>query len=316
MKNGRILITGGAGFIGSHLVDALLKLNWEITVLDNCSSGNKICPKEIPNIHFIEGDVRDYNTVNRAAKDCNAIIHFAALVGVDNVIEKKSDTIEIETIGTQNIGKVAKKYGVEKIIYASSSAVYGKGNNGINKEENELQLINAYAIAKRLNELYLHSLTLENGISTNSLRFFNVYGTRQDNRMVVPIFFEKAIQQKPIEVFGDGSQTRDFTHVDDVTKAIIALLDKNSVNGIFNISRGIETPVIELAKLIKEITKSKSEIKLLKFPAKRNPYKVNRRVGCTEKLFEYTNVKPNILLEEGLKNLYSEISKNMRNASH
>ena len=311
MKNRKILITGGAGFIGSYLVDTLLDLNWQITVLDNLSMGNKICPHALQKIQFINGDVRDLDTVMHAAKGADAIIHFAAIVGVDQVINRQSDTLEIETMGTYNIVNAAKEFGTKKIIYASSSAVYGKGNNGMNKEDNELHLENGYAVAKRLNELYLNALTKEEGISTNSLRFFNVYGKRQDNRMVVPRFFEQAMTNEPIEVFGDGRQTRDFTHVSDVIKIVTTLLHDTSTNGIFNVSRGIETPIGQLAQMIKGVTRSNSEIKLLDFPKKRHAYKVNKRVGCTEKIYQSINLKPNILLEDGLKTYFAELTKSL-----
>ena len=311
MKNGKILITGGAGFIGSYLVDALLKSNWEVTVLDNLTMGNKICPHALQKIQFINGDVRDLQVVLNAAKNADAIIHFAAVVGVDEVINRRSDTIEIETIGTYNIVEAAKRNRTPKIIYASSSAVYGKGKTDINREENELHLENAYAVAKRLNELYLNSFTKEEGVSTNSLRFFNVYGQRQDNRMVIPRFFEQAMTKQPIQVFGDGTQTRDFTHIDDVINVITTLLFEHSVNGIFNVSRGIETSVLELAQMIKKITSSNSEIRLLNFPQKRNPYKVNKRVGCPDKLFQHIGKKPSIVLNEGLKQYYTELTKRL-----
>lgn len=315
MTNKKILITGGAGFIGSYLVDSLLNSRWQITVLDNLSMGNKICPHSFQKIQFIQGDVRDLDTVMHAAQNVDIIIHFAAIVGVDEVINRESATIEIETIGTHNIVKAAKNFGSKKIIYASSSAVYGKGNQGISKEENDLHLENGYAIAKRLNELYLNALTKEEGISTNSLRFFNVYGVRQDDRMVVPRFFQQAMTNEPIEVFGNGEQTRDFTHVSDVIKIITNLIQNPNINGIYNVSRGIETPIVQLAQMIKEVTRSNSEIALLYFPKKRNAYKVNKRVGCTEKIYQHINLKPEILLEEGLKTYFAELTKSLGSTS-
>ncbi|MFK7774276.1 MAG: NAD-dependent epimerase/dehydratase family protein [Saprospiraceae bacterium] len=315
MENGKVLITGGAGFIGSHLVDALLGQNWEVSVLDNCSAGDKICPLALKNIQFIKGDVRDLNLVLRAAENCDAIIHLAAVVGVDAVIARQTETIETETIGTQNIVKAAKLNRVKKIIYSSSSAVYGKVRDRFNREDDSLDLVNAYAVAKRLNEQYLGSLTLEEGISTNCLRFFNVYGGRQDSRMVVPRFFEQAINNQPIEVFGDGNQTRDFTHIDDVVEAITTLLSSHSVNGVFNISRGIETTIQELAELIKKVTNSDSKISNLIFPIKRKLFKVDRRVGSAEKLFKHIGTKPSIFLQEGLETYFSKMINRIENST-
>ncbi len=315
MENREILITGGAGFIGSHLVETFLQKKWKISVLDNCSAGNKLCSETIKKIQFFKGDVRNLDLVYQAAKNCDTIIHLAAVVGVDEVINRQTETLEVETIGTQNIVKAAKLFGVKKIIYSSSSAVYKNAKNDKCREDDNLDLVNAYAVVKRLNELYLNSLTLENGISTNSLRFFNIYGKRQDSRMVVPLFFEQAMQNKPIEVFGNGQQTRDFTHIDDVVNAILHLMDNHSINGIFNISRGIETTILDLAKIIKRISKSKSSIELLDFPKKRKAYKVNRRVGSADKLEKAVGSKPEIKLEDGLKRCFEDLTHQIPSAA-
>ena len=300
MQKKRILITGGAGFIGSHLVQHLLNQNWEVVVLDNCCVGNKLCPETLAKIEFVQADIRNYEVVLAASKNCQAIVHFAALVGVDEVICQPIDTIEIEVVGTQNIGKAARANNIQKIIYASSSAVYKNTLNEMSNETDQLHLVNDYAIAKRLNEVYLQSITTETGIPTNSLRFFNIYGMRQDSRMVIPRFFEQAFNDEPILVFGDGQQTRDFTHVNDVISSISRLLVHQSVSGIFNIARGRETTILELAETIKRVTQSKSKIQLLDFPEKRLDYKVNKRVGNPEKLFKNIGFRPSITLENGL----------------
>lgn len=309
METKKVLVTGGAGFIGSYLVDAFLEKNWEISVLDNCTAGNKICPQQIEKVQFLKGDIRNPKTVLEAAENCDVIIHLAAVVGVDEVIQRPVETIEIETIGTKNIAQAAKIFGIKKIIYASSSAVY-KNTKGDRCQENDpLELANAYSIAKRLNELYLEALTKQNNISTNSLRFFNVYGGRQDRRMVVSRFFEQALNNEPIEVFGTGKQTRDFTHVSDVVKAVFKLANTHNINGTFNIARGKETNILNLAKMIKSLTGSTSEIQLLPFPKIRKDYKVKKRVGCSEKLFRAIGVKPKVKLIDGLELCYEEATK-------
>lgn len=300
MHKKRILVTGGAGFIGSHLVQHLLTQNWEVVVLDNCCVGNKLSRETLAKIEFIQADICNYEVVLAASKNCQAIVHFAALVGVDEVICQPIDTIEIEVVGTQNIGKAARVNNIQKIVYASSSAVYKNTLNEMSNETDQLHLVNDYAIAKRLNEVYLQSITTETGMPTNSLRFFNVYGMRQDSRMVIPRFFEQAFNDEPILVFGDGQQTRDFTHVNDVVSSISRLLIHQPVSGIFNIARGRETTVLELAETIKRVTQSNSKIQLLDFPEKRLDYKVNKRVGNPEKLFKSIGFRPSITLENGL----------------
>ncbi len=302
-----MLITGGAGFIGSHLVSYFLEQGWEVVVLDNCCAGNKLTPDILSKIDFFQVDIRDADAVLRASKGCAIIIHLAALVGVDEVIAQPLDTIEIEVQGSQNVGRAAIINKVQHIIYTSSSAVYKNTLQDKSRENDPLHLVNDYAVAKRINEVYLQALTKEKGITTNSLRLFNVYGKHQDTRMVIPRFFDAAWHGQAIQVFGDGQQTRDFTHVNEVAQAMDKLLQLHSLSGIFNVSRGKETSILELAQLIKKITQSKAAIQLLDFPKKRLDYKVNKRVGSPEKLLEHTGFRPIIALEEGLKLLAQEL---------
>jgi len=309
MSLGKILITGGAGFIGSHLAENLMLEGAEIVVLDNLSMGNKMSFPNSDNISFIKGDVRDLSTVLAASKGCDRIVHLAAIVGVEKVIEQAFDMVEVETIGTFNIAHAAIQNNIKKVLYSSSSAVYHKVYSELSKETDPLGLINTYAVAKRLNEKYLEALTKEHGISTNSMRFFNVYGGRQDERMVVPRFFNQAMSNKPIEIFGKGSQTRDFTYIDDVIVGIKALLFNDSVSGVFNISRGVETTIADLAILIKETTNSDSEIRLLDFPKSRVSFKVDRRIGSAEKLLEFTGYKPHTFLNDGLEKYFETLAQ-------
>lgn len=296
----KILITGGAGFIGSHLVEGLCD-DYDVIVLDNCIAGNKIHPIALSKVNFIRGDVRNYPTVLEASQGCEAIIHLAAVVGVDAVIENRIETIEVEALGSQNIGRAARANGIKRVIYSSSSSVYKNTISDMSFENDKLDLVNDYAVAKRLNELYFCSLHQETDISCLSFRFFNVYGLNQDNRMVIPRFFQQAFSGKSIEVFGDGMQTRDFTYVDDVTHSIRMLLEDHSISGIFNIARGVETTILELARQIKKVANSTSQIELLDFPIKRKSYKVERRIGSPNKLFEHTKFKPVVSLHDGLQ---------------
>lgn len=303
MDKKRILVTGGAGFIGSHLVEYLIDHNYSVTVLDNCLNGCKIPDNIISKIHFIHGDVRSYETVKKAVQQVEYIIHLAAMVGVEDVINQPMETIEIETLGTLNIVQAASEYGIKKIIYASSSAVY-KNTLGESSQENDpLFLVNGYAVAKRTNELYLQALMAEKGISTISLRFFNVYGAHQDERMVIPRFINQAINNQAINVFGDGSQIRDFTIIDDVLESIHQLLFHPTANGVFNVAGGNGVSIKTLAYMIKKITNSSSIINFLDFPINRLAYKVQKRIGNSNKLFETIGFKPNCSVEEGLKKI-------------
>jgi len=310
----KVLVTGGAGFIGSHLTTTLLSLGWNVSVLDNFSAVNKLSDYTISKIDLIEGDVRHAELVNRAAEGCSVIVHLAAVVGVDEVIKRNMEMVETETIGTYNVIKAAIDNNIEKIIYASSSAVYAEVEGVASKETDLPGPVSTYAVAKRLNEKYLESVTQKHGIATNSLRFFNVYGKGQDARMVLPRFFENAMLDQPIKVFGDGRQTRDFTHVDDVVKAISKLAFAKKLSGTFNISRGVETSIVELAKHIKRLCVSNSRIELLSFPEDRLSFKVDRRVGCSENLLDKIGFKPGIELERGLQQYLESLRKPLQHA--
>jgi len=312
MEKKKILVTGGAGFIGSHVVYKMLKAGYAVNILDNFSTGKRTNIPINEWVTLFEGNIRNPSVVDKAVRGCSIIIHLAAIVGVEEVIAQPLHTVEVETIGTYNIVQAAKKYEVKKILYASSSAVYKTvGNELGSRESDDLGLISTYAIAKRLNERYLSALTKTDDISVNCLRFFNIYGERQDTRMVIPRFFDQAINQQPIEVFGCGSQTRDFTAVCDVTEAIYQLIKRTTLNGTFNISRGQETTIAQLATLIKNVTGSSSEIVMLGHPCARETFRVNRRIGNNGKLFAATGFRPEIQLMEGLK-IYFEKEQEVR----
>jgi len=306
MSKHKILITGGAGFIGSHLVKFLVENSYEVTVLDRCINGCKIDEYLLSRIQFIRGDVRDFSLVRDAMRGCHSVIHLAALVGVEEVQQKQMETIETELIGTQNIVKSALEEGVEKIVYTSSSAVYKDTIGESSRESDRLCLANDYAVAKRMNELYLQALTAEKDIQTVSLRLFNVYGEGQDERMVIPRFFQRALNNEPIVVFGDGSQTRDFTIIDDVSRAIFLILKDPYINGIFNIANGVELTIKDLAFMIKKITKSSSSIEFRPFPKERIDYKVKKRIGNTDKLFNTIGFRPSFSPLLGLEKCFLE----------
>lgn len=300
----KILITGGAGFIGSNLAKRLVNDGHEVVVLDNLLRGNKLDKETFEAVEFIKGDVRDFKTVRKASKNCDLIFHFAAVLGVDIVADHPVETMDVEVIGTRNIVNAAEENNIKKIMYASTSGIYG--HSAIESALTEEVLVDphtSYAMAKRYNEIYLASHFEERGLNAISLRFFNVYGWNQDNRMVVPRFFEQAMDGRRLTVFGSGKQTRDFTHIDDTVEACVRLMDISGCH-IVNIANEAEWCILDLAKEIKEITNSESEIDFIEAPKKRYDYEVERRVGSSEKLFGLTNFKPEITLQEGLKNIY------------
>ena len=303
-KKMKVLITGGAGFIGSHLTAYLANKGAEVVVLDNLLRGNKIETDILEKITLIQGDVRDQDLVIKLAENCDYIYHLAAILGVDIVADNPVETMETEVEGTKNVVYAALKHDVKKVIYASTSGVYG--HSAIEKSVDEEIMIDprtSYAMAKRYNEIYLKAVYEEKGLESISLRFFNVYGPRQDDRMVIPRFFEQALKNEPITVFGSGKQTRDFTSVEETIISLVKLTDVSKGAEIFNIANETEMNILELANHIKEITQSSSEIKLIESPANRYDYEVERRVGSSEKLFMAIGFKPNTDIRIGLKNL-------------
>lgn len=300
----KILITGGAGFIGSNLAKRLVDDQHEVVVLDSLLRGNKLDKETFEKVTFIHGDVRDLDTVTKASQGCDLIFHFAAVLGVDIVADNPVETMDVEVIGTRNVVYAAEVNNIKRIMYASTSGIYG--HSAIENALTEEVLVDprtSYAMAKRYNEIYLASHYEEKGLNVVSLRFFNVYGWNQDNRMVVPRFFEQAIAGERITVFGSGKQTRDFTFIDDTVESCISLMNMKGCH-IVNIANEAEWSILDLAEQIKEITNSDSEISFIDAPKKRYDYEVERRVGSSSKLLKLTNYKPDTALNDGLRKIY------------
>jgi UDP-glucose 4-epimerase len=297
----KVLVTGGAGFIGSNLVDGLLARGLEVVVLDSFLRGNKLPQETVGRIQLIEGDVRDEETVLDAASGCRWIFHLAAYLGVDVVADNPVDTMETEALGMRNIARAAILTGCEKIVYASTSGVYGKA--AIEKavdEEFEVSPSSSYSIAKRYNEIYLRSLWQQKKLQSFSLRYFNVYGPRQDNRMVIPRFVESALAGKPLTVFGKGGQSRDFTYVDDVVEATIRVAEMGKGCEILNVARGTDTSVLELARKIVAVSGSTAPINCIEPPPGRYDFEVERRCGSSAKMRQMIGIGLPTSLEEGL----------------
>ena len=301
----KILITGGAGFIGSNLAKKLVDNGNKVVVLDSLLRGNKLEKDTFEKITFIKGDVRDLETVKKASLGCDIIFHFAAVLGVDIVADNPVETMDVEVIGTRNVVMAAEVNNIKKIMYASTSGIYG--HSAIGNALTEEVLVDprtSYAMAKRYNEIYLASNHEEKGIDVISLRFFNVYGWNQDTRMVIPLFFEQGRKNANITVFGNGRQTRDFTHIDDTVEACIRLIDVKGCH-IINIANETEWCIEDVEYQIKSITKSDSKISYIEAPKKRYDYEVERRVGSSEKLEELTSYKPETGLSEGLNKIFN-----------
>ncbi|NOU35969.1 MAG: SDR family oxidoreductase [Kiritimatiellaceae bacterium] len=220
----KYLVTGGAGFIGSHIVDALLERGHEVVVLDNLSSGHKENLSGVwTKISFIEGDVRDADTCIKAAAGCDGIFHEAALVSVPDSVNRPRDNHDINITGTLNILEAARQQKVKRVVFASSAAIYGDNPELPKREDMLPEPKSPYALAKLTGEYYLKVYAECFGIETVALRYFNVFGLRQDPSSmysgVISIFSERVKKGLPITIYGDGEQTRDFVNVRDVVSA-------------------------------------------------------------------------------------------------
>ena len=247
----KILVTGGAGFIGSHISEYLVQRGDDVTVLDNLHTGRKENLAKINDkINFVNGDIRDYKLLEELVNNTTGVFHEAALASVQDSFNMKDEYVDVNVNGTENILKLGKEYGF-KIVYASSSSVYGNPNTIPVKETDERKPINPYAQTK-LDDEYLAKKYSEMGVSVIGLRYFNVFGPRQSKEYagVIKLFLEKIKQEISPKINGDGLQTRDFVHIDDVVKANILAMDSNIKHEFFNVGTGNSISILDLANVV------------------------------------------------------------------
>lgn len=259
----RVLITGGAGFIGSHLA-RYWSDRAEVIVLDNLRTGFRKNLEGVK-VKLVEGDIRDMQQVSICMKGVDVVFHLAAMVSVPESVESPADCVQNNVLGTLNLLHAAADEGVQRFIFASSAAVYGN-NPEMPKTENMLpQPKSPYAVTKLDGEHYLDFFRDHHGLSTASLRFFNVFGPGQNPggpyASAVPVFITRALRNEPITIFGDGLQTRDFIYVSDIVSALSFLAGAKDATGIFNAGYGKSTRIDELATWVKAQTQSSSEIR-------------------------------------------------------
>ncbi|MFH1540660.1 MAG: SDR family oxidoreductase [Elusimicrobiota bacterium] len=253
----KVLVTGGAGFIGSHIVEQLLKMKMNVIVLDNFCTGKKenlnFSPSSSPSsLEIVKGDIRDEKMVAKVMKGVDFVFHEAALRSVPRSIDDPISTNNVNITGTLNLLIAAKNEKVKRFIYASSSSVYGDTKELPKKELQKPQPISPYAVSKLTGEYYCQVFSKTFGLETVSLRYFNVFGPRQDPEskyaVVVPIFIYCGLKNKPFEVHSDGKQSRDFTYIDNVVSAnILSLTAKNVSGKVFNIACNKKHSILEIA---------------------------------------------------------------------
>lgn len=256
-----VLITGGAGFIGSHIAEHFAQRGAEVRVLDNLRSG---FTRNLDGLacRFIEGSVTDRAAVKEAVRGVDYVFHLAAMVSVPESMHKPIECVEINTQGTLVVLEEAARAGVKKLCLSSSAATYGD-NPVLPKVETMLpEPKSPYAVTKLDGEYYCRMFAEEGWLKTGSMRYFNVFGPRQDPKSqyaaAVPIFIEKALKHEPITIFGDGGQTRDFVYVKDVVAANVFVAERPDVTGVYNVAYGNSVTIKALAEMIIELTSSRS----------------------------------------------------------
>ncbi|MBB3104167.1 NAD-dependent epimerase/dehydratase family protein [Azomonas macrocytogenes] len=259
MTDSPVLITGGAGFIGSNLVDALLARGVAVRVLDNLSTGKQGNLPRNPRLELIVGDVADPGCVRKAVRGCRAVVHLAAVASVQASVNDPVGTHKSNLIGTLNLCEAMREAGVHRVVYASSAAVYGNNGEGESiGEDTPKAPLTPYAADKLASEHYLDFYRRQHGLEPVIFRFFNVYGPRQDPSSpysgVISIFTERARQGLPITVFGDGEQTRDFIYIGDLVDVLVRALMAGQVeSGAMNVGLNRATTLNQLLVIIQDL---------------------------------------------------------------
>ena len=265
-KEKRVLVTGGAGFIGSHVVDRLVHEGYAVRVLDDLSSGklaNIQAHLDSGAAEFVKGDIRDQETVKEAVKGVCGVVHLAAQISVSRSVEDPDFTFDVNVAGTENLLAASAEAGVGHFVFASSCAVYGEPQSLPVSEDTAAAPISPYAETKLLGERLCLGFSHQKRLRTVVLRFFNVYGPRQamnDYSGVITIFLENAKANQPLLIYGDGLQTRDFVYVADVAAAIYSALTCSVDGEVFNIGTGHAASINQLAEAIKALTGSASPV--------------------------------------------------------
>ena len=299
----KCLVTGGAGFIGSNLVERLVDASVQVKVLDNLSSGflQNLEPFQ-EHIYFKEGDVRDMATLEEIMVDVEVVFHQAALVSVPQSIEDPIETAMVNDLGTLNVLEAARHSGVRRVVFASSCAVYGDLPQLPKREEMETKPLSPYAASKLHGETYARLYGDLYGIETVCLRYFNVYGPRQDPGSpysgVISIFMDKAARGESPTIYGDGKQYRDFVYVVDVVQANLLAAQRENISGVvINLGTGKSVTVNNLWKNISELAGVRDEPKR----ADSRPGDIRQSVAEISRAQELLDFEPRYTLEEGLR---------------
>jgi len=304
-----VLVTGGAGFIGSHLVDFLVNKDYEVTILDNLSTGNVSNLKQAfmkDRVTFVQGDVRDFVTVSKCVREKDAVIHLAALTSIPSSMENETETFDVNTKGTLNVLKACESSRVTKFIFASSCAVYGEPNSIPTNEDHPIRPSSPYASSKAMAERLCQEFASHRSLNTISFRLFNVYGPRQNHGAVIREFIDKVEQGEAPVVFGNGEQTRDFVFIDDVVRAISLGLQSNGLGMHYNLGSGQRICINELLRQIGIIHEEDSVDAAYQPPRKGD---VRHSQADITRIREELSFEPSVNLDKGLHLMVQSLAK-------
>ncbi|GER79828.1 MAG: SDR family oxidoreductase [Anaerolineales bacterium] len=295
-----VLVTGGAGFIGSHIVRGLLERGDRVRVLDNFSTGKRGSLDGL-DVEIVEADLRDASRLTEACRGVETVFHQAAFVSVPQSMQEPLDCFDVNVTGTASLLEAARKHGVKRVVFASSAAVYGDSDAYPLSEETPLRPLSPYASSKRVDEIYGQLYTASFGVEVVGLRYFNVYGPRQrpDSQYAaaVPIFIRRLLDNKPVTIFGDGGQTRDLIFVGDVVRAnFVAAAHPSAPGGVFNICTGNETRILDLVEILQDLFPSAPAPE---FAAPRAG-DIYRSIGSPQKAAETIGFRAEVSLTDGL----------------
>lgn len=290
------IVFGGAGFIGSNIVDQLLAMGHEVTVFDNFSEGRKEnLTVGHPNLEIIKGDVRDRALVERACDHKKWVFHLAAMSRIQPSLEDPTYTFDQNVMGTINVLEGARRAGASRVIYSASSSAYGRKNKPPHNEDMPTDCLNPYSYSKRMGEEICKMYNDVYGLSTVSLRYFNVYGPKHQESgqyaTVIAIFMKQKRHGKPMTIVGDGTKRRDFTFISDIVDANILAAMNKDVTGVFNIGTGKNYSINEVAKLIEGDTVNIED----------RPFEAFSTLADNMKAKEQLGWEPKVNLEQGLK---------------
>jgi len=299
----KCLVTGGAGFIGSHIVDALVKRGENVRVFDNLSTGHlENIPKTSPRVEFVQGDLREKKDIERAVQGVEVVFHQAALRSVPRSIDDPNATNAVNIDGTLGLLMAARQAGVKRLVYASSSSVFGDQKTFPQVETMRTAPLSPYAVSKLAGELYSIVFSRTFGLETVSLRYFNVFGPRQHPESqyaaVIPKFMQCAWLRRPLEVHSDGKQSRDFTYIENVVRANLLAAEKAKVAGeMFNIANGRNYSLLDIIAVLEKLAGRQLE-RQHGPPRAGDVRKTWADIRKAKRLLGY---KPPVGLEEGLK---------------